>query len=485
MSDDSAHRILAAIEHLKAGERAAAAELLQKALQDGPATGERWKSVQLLAAQIGEIDTALEAARRYSRTAPAVLGRLMHYWGELAANGRVEEARREVEALPPQVRDNSTVLHFLGTLASERGAFSEAEHCYRKALEKNPDLPQTWFALAMLKTMAPGDPDLAAMQRLLPQMQAADPALRARFLYGLAKAYHDCGEYDRAWELYSQGAELRRREEAWDRHAAELRADRLVRGFTAETAKRLEPVRGEQRTSLFVNGFPRTGTTLVEQILVSHSRVADGGEINLLRAALIPTGDRSLEGALRYQERFGAGDSWGALAASYFRMLEMRFRTPELVVDKTLGQSHLMGLLLHMLPAARVIWLRRDPEDVALSCFRNFFTSKIAWSWSLADIAEHMKIEDRLFAHWTEQFPDRILVVPYEALVNDPQAWIARILQHAGLEDEPRVHEFHKTPRDVRTASVSQVRQPISTGRIGLAKAYRGHLAPFRDRYYA
>jgi hypothetical protein len=348
-----------------------------------------------------------------------------------------------------------------------------------------PNLPQTWFALAMLKTFAPGDPDLAAMQRLLPQMQSAEPALRARFLYGLAKAFHDCGEYDQAWDFYSQGAKLRGGEEAWARKEAELRTDRLIREFTAETSKRLEPVRGEQKPALFVNGLPRSGTTLVEQILVSHSRVADGGEINLLRAALIPAGDRSLEGALRYQERFGPGDPWGALAASYFHMLEMRFRTPELVVDKTLGQSSFMGLLLHMLPAARVIWLRRDPEDVALSCFRNFFTSKIGWSWSLSDIAEHMKLEDRLFAHWTEQFPDRILVVPYEAMVNDPQAWISQILRHAGLEEEPGVHEFHKTAREVRTASVSQVRQPISTGRVGLAEAYHKQLTPFRDRYYS
>src|SRR5690606_16992079 len=135
----------------------------------------------------------------------------------------------------------------------------------------------------------------------------------------------------------------------------------------AGNVARLRPS-GNGRPALFVNGLPRSGTTLVEQILVSHSRVAEGGEINLLRAALIPAGDRSLAGARRYEQRTaGKPDPWGALAGDYFRMLEMRFRTGELVVDKTLGQSHFMGLLLHMLPAARVIWMRRDPEDVALS----------------------------------------------------------------------------------------------------------------------
>jgi len=217
--------------------------------------------------------------------------------------------------------------------------------------------------------------------------------------------------------------------------------------------------------------------------LVSHSEVENGSELNLLRAALIPTGDRSLQGALAYQKRVEARDPWGALAADYFRMLEMRFRTERLVVDKTLGQSHFMGLLLHMLPEARVIWMRRNAEDVALSCFRNFFSSPLPWSWSLADIGRFFVLEDRLFAHWIEQFPERILVVPYESLVSAPEEWIPRILDHAGLPDEPQVREFHATKRNVRTASVQQVRGPISTASIGLSRAYDEHLAPFRAVY--
>lgn len=484
MSDDSARRILGAIEHLKAGERAAAAELLQEELRLGPPAGERWQSVQRLAGQIGEIEIAIEAARRYSRTPPATLDRLLYYWGELAAYDRVEEARRELESLPLDVREQPNVLHFFGTLASQMGEFAEAEELYRRAIEETPDLPQTWFALAMLKTFTRGDPDMAAMQRLLPKMQHADPSLQARLLYGVAKAHHDCGDYDRAWELYAQGADLRRRQDPRSLEKAEIFAQRLIREFTAHAAKKLRPVRGEQKPSLFVNGLPRSGTTLIEQILVSHSQVAAGGEVNLLQAALIPTGDRSLDGALRYQAGFDGGDPWGTLAADYFRMLEMRFRTSGLVVDKTLGQSYFMGLLLHILPGARVIWLRRNPDDVALSCFRNFFTARLAWSWSLTDIADYMKIEDRLFEHWTGLFPERILVVPYESMVSDPKLWIPRILEHAGLDDEPAVHDYHKNARHVRTASVRQVREPISTARIGLAGSYRNHLAHFRERYY-
>lgn len=483
MSDESAQRILGAIERLKAGERAAAAELLREELRRGAASGERWKSVHRLADQIGEIDIAIEAARRYSRTEPLQLDRLLPYWGELAGYDRPDEALDEVRRLPKPVRGHPSVLHLLGTMASQQGDFASAEAHYRRAIAQSPFVPQTWFALAMIKTFAPGDPDLAEMERVLPHFGRTDPSLQARFLYGVAKAYHDCGEYGRAWQFYSRGAVLRRQEEQWDGDRVEALAGALVREFTAEAVARLTAVGEPHRRALFVNGLPRSGTTLVEQILVSHSQVENGGEINLLPAALIPTGDHSLGGALRYQQRFGAGDPWGALAGDYFRMLAMRFRTEGLVVDKTLGQSHFMGLLLHMLPDARVIWMRRDPEDVALSCLRNFFTSQIPWSWSLEDIGRFFTIEDQLFAHWTSQFPGRILVVPYEDLVRDPEIWVGRILDHAGLPAEPQVHEFHKTKRSVKTASVSQVRQPISTDRIGLSKAYDRQLDTFRAAY--
>jgi hypothetical protein len=143
-----------------------------------------------------------------------------------------------------------------------------------------------------------------------------------------------------------------------------------------------------------------------------------------------------------------------------------------------------MGLLLHTLPDAKVIWLRRNPEDAALSCFRSFFTSQLPWTWSLGDIGDFFRVEDRLYAHWSKQWPERLLTVPYEELVRDPAEWIPRILAYAGLEMEPQVLEFHRTRRSVRTASVQQVRNPISTSRIGAAEAYARHMDAFREAYH-
>lgn len=485
-SSSSSSRLLQAVAALQRFDRRGGAALLAAELRDGPPNGERWRSAGLLAKQIGEIDLAIECARRCARTARPTLERQLYYWGELAAAGRADEAAAEIDRLPAAARDDPGVLHFAGALAGEAGDFSGAERYYRKALQRSPGQAQTWFALAMIKRFHADDPDLAAMDRIRPAVARGDPMIHARFLYGLAKAWDDAGDRDRAFRLYDEGAALRRGRERFDAQALARFVDGLIGAFTPDAFARLAPSRQRETRSLFVNGLPRSGTTLVEQIVASHSGVGGGAEVNLIRAALIPTGDYSLEGAIAFQQRHGTtADPWGDLARDYNRMIDMRFRDPGLVVDKTLSQSHFMGLILHTLPAAKVVWMRRDPADTALSTYRSFFTAAISWSWSLTDIAAYYRQEDRLFRHWNALFPDRILVVPYEALVRDSETWIPRILGHFGLPDEPEVRRFHESQRPVRTASVQQVRAPVSTARIGAADAYGSHMDAFRQAYAA
>lgn len=476
-------RILQAIEALKQGEREEASALLAQELATGPASGAGWAKVTQLLQQIGEVEMAIEASRRASRTQPPSLDRLLAHCGILAGYGRSAEALDEIGRLTDEARAHPAVLHFLGTIASERGEFEAAQDYFRRALKLNDAAPQTWFALAMGKTFTPGDPDLEAMERLRPGLDRADPLTRARFHYALGKAYDDLGDVERAFEDYDRGAALRRKEIRYSPEAFQARAEKLIADFSPQgTAKLVRSGAGDS-PQLFINGLPRSGTTLVEQILASHSAVADGGEVNFFRSALIPTVDYSFDGALRYQAR-RHDDPWGAVAADYRRMMAMRFGDRGLMVDKTLNQSTMMGLLLHSLPGARVIWMRRRPEDVALSCYRSFFTAPLPWAWSLADIGEHFRVEDQLFAHWSALHADRILVVPYEEMARDPQSWIPRILDHVGLPVEPQVFEPHKTRRGVRTASVRQVRKPIGTDRIGTAERFASQLEPFRRTYY-
>ncbi|WP_121119859.1 tetratricopeptide repeat-containing sulfotransferase family protein [Croceibacterium ferulae] len=471
--------ILQAIDALKSGEREEAVALLRRDLAQGPPDGERWRSVALLAQRIGEVALQLEAGRRYAATPPPALPRLLQFWGDLAAMGRSAEALAAVASLSDQQQDHPAVLHFRATIAGSAGDAAGAQALYRRALAAQPDQLQSWFALAMLKRFTAGDPDLQQMEHVLPRLAGAEPGLRARFLYGLAKAWDDVGDPARAFALYAEGAALRRAQEKPDLPAIERMADALIRDFTPAALAGLMPSGEGATRALFVNGLPRSGTTLVEQILVSHSAVRDGGEINLARAALLPTLDYSLAGAFRYQQRHPA-DPWGAVARTYNRLLGERFGPAGLIVDKTLGQSHIAGLLLHAMPGARMVWLRRAGEDTALSTYRTFFTSPVPWSWSLSDIGQFHRIEARLHAHWQALFPDRILTVPYEELAGNPREWIGRILHHFDLPVEEQVFTPHQTVREVRTASVQQVRAPIGTDAIGKARPHTAMLEEYR-----
>jgi len=481
VSDTSKPFFVQALNALKQGDRRGAAALLERQIREGNTSAKNLPSVAQLAEHIGEVDLAIEATRL--AVTPGSIDSLLPYWATLATYGRAEEALGDIERQPDSIKENSSVLHVRGTIATQFGRFEQAQDLFRRTLAKAPTTMQTWFSLAMIKTFVAGDPDFAAMERL-ERLAGAPPDARASLCYALGKAWEDCGEIERAFEYYDKGASLRRREQPFDTAPFCQAAEKTIRDFTSENMKKLRPSGFEGQRSLFVTGLPRSGTTLTEQILLGHSGVADGAELNRFQAALIPTISRGFEGALAYQERSGHADPWGEIGRDYAYLIDLHFRSTGNVIDKSLGQSLLVGLMLHALPDARIAWLRRSPEDVALSCFRTYFSTGLHWTWSLTDIADFMRAEDRLFEHWSTRFPERILVVPYEELVAAPAVWAERLQRHFGLPVEAGIEAVSRRERPVRTASVGQVRQPISTSRVGQAAAFQRHLKPFRDRYY-
>ncbi|MFN4019508.1 MAG: tetratricopeptide repeat-containing sulfotransferase family protein [Erythrobacter sp.] len=477
--------ILKAIDSLNAHDRASAVRHIMAELRKAPPDSKRYNAIARLAQEVGELDLAIEATRRQARHNPIDGASQLAYLGQLAQAGRTQAALEALAKLPASMKADPALRHFHATLHSEMGDFDAAVRAYRDVLDDDPRVLQSWFALTMLKTFSPGDPDLAQMEAALPVAMAAEPVLRARFLYGLGKAWADIGDLDRSFGYYHQGAALMRAALPYQAEALAQRVDAIIAGFTLQAMQTLRPSHEPSSRPIFVTGLPRSGTTLVEQILATHSQVSDGAETNLFKAAAIPANFDGIAGARAFERRFAAHpDPWGDMARDYLRMLDMRFGGQGRVVDKTLVQSQLLGLILHALPNARVIWLRRRPEDCALSAFRSFFTAPIAWSWSFADIGHFFRLEDRLFAHWTKVHPDKILVVHYEELVSRPEEWIARILDHVGLPHEAGLEQFHLTRRSVRTASVRQVREPISTGRIGAADRYAPYMTDFHSAYY-
>jgi len=478
-------RIHEAIDALKQHDRRGAVAHMRAYLEERREPGESWRSVATLANRIGEIDIAIEAMRRFASTPPVTLDRLLDYLSELATNGRFDECLKELDRLPASVQDHTAVVHLRATIAMQLGEFEKAERLTRKTIDQAPLTGQNWLGLSVIKKFKPGDPDIAQMEKLRTAIRQAPPVSQATFFYALGKAHHDAKDFDKAFEAYSEGAKIKRAEEPFNTAERDAFADKVIADYTLDALARLKPSGCDSNRAIFVTGLPRSGTTLVEQILTSHPDVGGGAELNLFRSALMPAGDFSYEQAVAYDAR-GANDPWGDIARDYLSMLDQRFGPEGRIVDKTLNHSRFMGLILTAAPNAKVLWLRRNPEDNAISVFRNYFASPLPWSWSLADIGAYFKKDDALHAHWARLYPDRILTLPYEDLVADPRPWIAKIIAHAGLSENDAVFEPHKqAKRSVLTASVAQVREPISTKQIGAAAAYEKFMGPFRSAYYS
>ena len=476
-----------ALEAFKARDRDASADFLIQAVATDAPLGAGWAGVSRLAAMIGEVEPALTAARRAAAVNPADPAPRLALGQMLATLGRVNDARDVGIAVTREQPRNSGAWHFLGTCRAQLGEMEQSIADLRRAISLH-DSPMamgwSWQAIAEAKKFKAGEPDIDAMEALLTRMPATDEGEEARsvVLYALAKAYDDLGRIDDAFAAYAKGAEIMVRRRNYKAAETDTFVDQVVSGWTADFHASLPGQGVDSTRPIFVFGLPRSGTTLVEQILASHAGVTDGAEINLFSVAAMPIRGFSPAAVSDYAARAG-GEGFKAMGEAYLHLLDERFGPEGRVIDKTLNHSRYLGLISHVLPQARFIWLQRSPGAVAWSCFRTRFSRGVDWSWSLEDMGRYFAGEDRLRAHWTRVLGDRVLTVPYDELVVDPEPWIAKILAHVGLGFQSGLTEFHKTDRAVTTASFAQVRQPLYTTSREAWRRYETHLQPFFDAY--
>jgi len=478
---DTANALNALHVALTNGDRAAMNAILGDLIDRRAALGQRWRLFADVLLTNGETDLAVRAIDLYDAGQALGMDQLFSRAVVYARAGRGPEAAKIVEAMRARESGNPQLNHFAGALASEQGDFELASRRFEAVLARAPVAGQTWLELSAIHRFTAADPLLDRLRQAIGSVDRLAPDSATPLLYALGKALDDIGDVDGAFAAFDRGASLVPTAADYDAAADRASADAIRANWTGDALAAVSrTASGSPDRAIVVTGLPRSGTTLVEQILASHRDVVGGGEFALFNAAA------SLIGGLmpvNIEASRRAGRSLDDAANLYHDLTAKRFGATGRVVDKTLDLSRQLGLIAAALPDVPLFWVRRDPLDTAWSCFRTHFAGRIDWSWRQETIAQHFRLEDQLFAHWQAVLGDRLIAVPYEELVRDPAGWTPRLEAGAGLDHDPATLAPHLTPRAVLTSSVFQVRQPIGTGAIGAGQRYRRHLQPFIDAY--
>jgi tetratricopeptide (TPR) repeat protein len=420
--------------------------------------------------------TAAEAAYlRAVELDPGNVEALVSLGMTLGTVGRLGDARSCFERALSLQPGNVSALCSRGWLARVEGQFAEAEGWFRRALAIDPRRSQAWAPIAHLRRMTPADRDwLEGVTRLV---EGGVPALEeAGLQFALGKYFDDVGEFAEAFKHYQRANELHRQlAKPYDRVGRTAFVDDMIRVYTKQRLAHPSDGASDSRRPVFVTGMPRSGTSLIEQIIAAHPQVAGAGELDFW-----PSVTREHERGLR-SDVPGAG-LIRELAGAYLRTLARHSQSAQRVVDKSNFIADSLGLVHLVFPNARVVYVRRDPIDTCLSCYFAQFANTLNFATDLADLAHYYREHHRLMMHWRSLLPaGTLLEVRYEDLVADQETWSRRVMEFIGLEWDPRCLEFHKAERPVLTASNWQVRQRVYSRSVGRSREYRKFIGPLLE----
>jgi len=454
-------------------------EPLERAATLASGDAVHWRGVIDLAMRIGDDDLAAIAAARFRALMPKDPGRRAVEMELLAETGATRQALTLARRLESDHPTDARWPLLAGTYLARLGLEDEAIGALRRATRRAPGMPLAWERFASLKTFTTSDPDLAALERA--SLQFSNQPDGAALAYALGKAYDDIGDVDRAFDAFRRGAAhtlggRMPRMDAFFAQAAEtlaaFPAERLAADFATDRPER----------PILVIGTPRSGTTLLERILAASPAVTSGGELKMLRLACLGFSPPSPARVAAFVRLAGSeAEAWQQVAETYVRKLVVRFGRANGVVDKGLVNYLYVGALALALPQARIIHVRRDPIDVAWSCFRRRFHDGLAWSYNFESLAAFIRGYGDICAHWQRVLPGRILTVEFEKLVTDPESETARVFEFVGIERPKDWQSFHQKSGAVHTSSQLQVRRPLNSDGVGAWKRYERHLGPLFD----
>tara|TARA_R110002096_G_scaffold416576_1_gene619172 strand:- start:36889 stop:38892 length:2004 start_codon:yes stop_codon:yes gene_type:complete len=481
-TDVVAARLLAEIA-LKIGRLGDAKELLAHCIELAPAYHHARHNYAVALYRKQELEEAFEQIDMLIKLDPQNQNYAVLKAAIFARKGDNDEALEIYEdVLARQPRQGKLQLSYGHTLKTV-GRIDDAVRAYRKCIEVSPNIGETYWSLANLKTFRFSDDDLDNMlAQVIPK--GGDPDDQGHLAFAIGKAYEDRKEFDKSFEFYQRGNDIRRKHHRHDARVNIYDTVRQIQFFNQEFIDSHEAQGCPAPDPIFVVGLPRAGSTLIEQILASHSQVEGTAELTDIIAISRKIGDRkNIRAVSKYPEILSdmSADDFKSMGESYIKSTKIQRSTLPYFIDKMPNNFQHIGLIHSILPNAKIIDARRHPMGGCFSGFKQLFANGQTFTYSLTDIGLYYRDYVKLMDHWDEVLPGRVHRVQYEEMVSDTETQIRALLDYCGLEFEEECLHFYETKRAIRTPSAEQVRQPIYTGGLEQWRNYEQHLGPLKE----
>lgn len=460
---------------------------LDKALQLKPDSHALWRRRAMMASRRHGVPQARAAADKALELTAEMKGmpRAMalaahaHVQTEEGQHAEAEKSYQQALELAPRCLP---ALSGLGQLLMQLGRVDEAVACYEKVREIAPI--QGWNQLIHAREV-PEDPAVLEQMEKMAYRPSLNGPVHTHLLFSLASAWEKKKDYDKAWKFVEDANNAAKALLPYRPEVHRRRVEREMARFSREFMKSREGWGDDSHLPVFVLGMPRSGTTLVEQILGSHTQVHGAGELSLVPDLIqkLSAWERRLGSRREYPECVDdmTREESARFAQKHLEELQSHNPQAKRIVDKLPHNFEHIGLIKLMFPNAKILHMKREPRDVAMSNFFIDYSAKfggMGFAYDLSWIGEQLVDQERLMRHWHEVFPGQILEVDYDALVEDVEGWARKIIGHLELPWEDGVLQFQDLERAVKTASVWQVRQPVYTTSKEKWKRYESHLQP-------
>ena len=481
----------------------------------------RWptdvNAIRLLAdigLQLEIFDDAVKLLRRCLDLAPDYHQARNNYANALAKTGRFEAALREIAALEAAEPENLSHPVLAASILVNVGQYEQAIARYERALERfprhaglqmsyghalktlgrqadciaayrnaiaaDPSLGEAWFSLANLKTIRFEDDEIRKMGRLAASGKLT-PRDEFHLLFALGKALEDQGDFGGSFAAYARGNEIKRARSGYDADANAGTMRAIAASCTAGRLRSRQDYGHPAPDPIFIVGLPRSGSTLLEQILATHSQVDGTMELpHIPQFVRRLAGQKNRSDPSEYPENLWdlTPDQCRALGQEFLDAARIQRRGAPFFIDKLPNNFAHIGLIHLILPNARIIDARRHPMATCFSAFKQLFAAGQEFTYNLEDIGRYYRDYVQLMEHWDKVMPGRVLRVEYENVIDDLETEVRRLLDYCGLDFEFACLSYHESRRAVRTASSEQVRQPIYRDAVAQWRHFEQHLSP-------